>query len=275
MKIIYVGDCIQKGLYFIHSRFKNFVNFTSDNNSFIGITKDQNLRNPINIIVSKCDIKNIKKVEINSEKILVDGKEFIRSNIKIYNSLLELPRIKPYILQKNVIFSEKYLKENSPQNSLIFSFYMLETNNSFKDQLAKRVERGINFFLKGDLIGFCKMFTGIGFGLTPSGDDFLCGVIYATIIIEKISGKKLEKVRKLIYRNSLSKRELSNLFLSHSMSGRANINFKKYFLTLSSSNKDAELSKSIKKILNYGFTSGSDIVWGLVFTLLNKDFLIR
>lgn len=111
---------------------------------------------------------------------------------------------------------------------------------------------------------------GIGEGLTPSGDDFNCGMLAAQFMLhgnERAQMLKQHLTRKIQYRVNTTT-IISKELLMYASEGRFSQMVKNILIN---SNKEVDLTDDIKSICNVGHTSGVDFLTGLYFGLLKGE----
>lgn len=106
---------------------------------------------------------------------------------------------------------------------------------------------------------------GVGEGLTPSGDDFLCGLIASTYFINVDEMKKLRIVLKEILPLHLNKTtDLSKAYLMKALEGQ----FMDGLISLyDASLKNEDVESLLNEISAMGHSSGTDFLLGLNFGL--------
>jgi hypothetical protein len=105
---------------------------------------------------------------------------------------------------------------------------------------------------------------GLGIGLTPSGDDFIMGAIYATWIIHSPETAKL-LAHDIASAGASLTTSLSAAWLRSAGRGEAGIAWHRFFDALVSANT-TNVESAIGKILNIGATSGADALAGFIGT---------
>lgn len=107
-----------------------------------------------------------------------------------------------------------------------------------------------------------KQLAGLGIGLTPSGDDFMMGAIYAAWIIHPTDIAKIlaEEIANTAAPLTTS---LSSAWLKSAGRGEAGIRWHEFFRSLISGDP-ASIQKAMDKILAVGETSGADALAGFV-----------
>lgn len=109
-----------------------------------------------------------------------------------------------------------------------------------------------------------RQLAGLGQGLTPTGDDFMMGAIYAAWIIHPpdVGGALAEGIVKIAAPLTTS---LSAAWLQCAGRGEAGILWHEFFDSLNHAN--ASLQSPISRLLAVGETSGADALAGFISTL--------
>jgi hypothetical protein len=106
---------------------------------------------------------------------------------------------------------------------------------------------------------------GLGVGLTPAGDDFILGAIYAAWIIHPLEIASL-LAKEIANTAAPLTTSLSAAWLRSAGRGEAGILWHEFFDTLISTNA-VRIQKSVDKILAVGETSGADALAGFFGTM--------
>jgi hypothetical protein len=118
---------------------------------------------------------------------------------------------------------------------------------------------------------------GCGIGLTPSSDDMLLGYISAFLADTKAKGNDCEEIYKITYAmgNKAAKRTntISGAFLKQCGMGLLSQDMTGFLCTIYSDAETEMLEKSAERILNFGSTSGTDILTGVVLAIVNLNGL--
>jgi hypothetical protein len=113
-----------------------------------------------------------------------------------YNSRLRVGPLEPAKLEPNLRVLEKLLLESAPARSLAF---LIDDRggrtfaSAFEKELARRLSAGVARLAHGDLEGGASEIRGLGYGLTPSGDDFLAGFLLGMHALEMAAGIDLAR----------------------------------------------------------------------------------
>ena len=108
---------------------------------------------------------------------------------------------------------------------------------------------------------------GLGSGLTPAGDDFLAGMLFSMIFMEKLYGVKNPRLPALIdstRRNLHMTGEISRHFLNYALEGEWGQNTENFLVALAR-DSDENLKVAIDKKLTFGASSGADELAGCLF----------
>jgi hypothetical protein len=114
---------------------------------------------------------------------------------------------------------------------------------------------------------------GLGIGLTPAGDDFILGALYASWIVHPL---EIASVLALEVTNTAAPltTSLSAAWLRSAGRGEAGILWHQFFDALISRDKTS-VEDSIEKILAVGATSGADALAGFIGTFRYWEKLVN
>ena len=177
-----------------------------------------------------------------------------------------LPRIEQAALaQVEKILPIILTNRQSPITNLQFPVSHLQFSNSLISALA-------NVDIPSSIIA-AKQLAGLGIGLTPAGDDFIMGAIYATWIIHppEIASVLAERIGNIATPLTSS---LSAAWLRSAGRGEAGVLWHNFFDDLISANEIA-IQESIDKILSVGETSGADALAGFVGSFMVRSVEAR
>ena len=307
VEILSYGDSLTTGNYKIHSRFSSAVNFMSDN-SIISVVNKGVGSGPVNIVVDGIELKTIQSLIIDDAGFVLNNSRFEFNLSKQYNSKIRLNKINKDKFEVNLDFFERCLFELSSPMSLAFLLEERRKENfktSFEKELVKRFELGVAKIFSANPIEGIKKIKGAGFGLTPSGDDFICGFLIALNIAKKLLKlKNFPKVFRLTqylifedikrqnfafifkepsggfffsrlidetYNAAKGKNSISNAFLLCAKEGRLFERFKKLVYSIFH-NGEQEIFECTKGLLSVGETSGADMAVGLVVGLTGCNY---
>lgn len=263
-------------VFSVHSLFKNTVNLNYKD-SLITLQHRSLMLTPMSISldVSQTEfthmfLENDTKVYIKDNSLyinhtsfditnsnLVDFKFIVNSNIDPFMYILLYKKLKHYLLSINgrgeLLNAYKVLNKDCTQKLSILSEYFYHKLSHLKK--LKLNEYQSEWF---DLIG-------AGEGLTPSGDDFLCGLLVSTYFM---NSNEMIDFRNMLHENLVHQidrtTDISRAYLKHACDGRYMEGLIRLYKTCE---KKEDISKILDEISAIGHSSGTDLLVGLVFGL--------
>ena len=156
------------------------------------MTTDSSLKSPVNIIVENIDLTATGHVTVNDKDITIGSHTIHRSQAPLYDSGL-FSGVLPAIMSSRFIKTNIKIAVSTIANGAAeLSLAALLSNNrtkefstGFQKAFLQQMKTGTDLIFSGDVASGVKNLRGCGFGLTPSGDDFLSGLLFAIDFIEK------------------------------------------------------------------------------------------
>ncbi|MCF7858319.1 MAG: DUF2877 domain-containing protein [Candidatus Cloacimonetes bacterium] len=266
MEIINFGACINQGTYKLHSKFTNVQNFARDN-ELISLVTEKVGRGPNNIVLDKIPETENDSLSVSDCHLYLGGLIFAIQPIK--TEIEDIFIYDPKLLVKQIEILLNEFSKHPPGIDLSFLLFPEHENNfrsAFEIQFVQQVKLVTSKFNIDNLPAIGHKMKGLGFGLTPSGDDFNCGILYALNYINKGKYFKITDLIDKCYQNSLGNNLISNNFLKYAHSNRFYENFFN-LLKAMKENNITSISSYTKQVTNSGHTSGSDMLTGFIFTL--------
>ena len=267
MNILNFGDCIKNGNYKLHSKFKSVHNYIS-NNEIVSLVSYKIGNGPNNIVLNNFPQQAEQTLVVSNSKISIENNALGIDPIKSYS--------KEYIYINNIseLLSgiENLVDDISNKISPRSLGFLLFPNNeiffqtNFEKAFLNHVKSTCKEFPLENLPTIAKNMKGVGFGLTPSGDDFNCGILYALNYFNEIMSKDFSEIIEECYLNSLGNNLISNTFLKYAYSNKYYENFYQLLKTLKQ-NEIKTISHYANKIIGSGHTSGSDMLTGFIVTI--------
>lgn len=137
------------------------------------------------------------------------------------------------------------------------------TASGLKQKLADQFIQGAHALRAGSYQQGTKMLNGLGPGLTPAGDDFLCGFLWALSLFNDMAD-----VRKAIYSNVQSGNHLVRHFMQAAYEGLFFEHFKNFTMAVCTGDPDA-VHHAFQCVRCHGATSGLDTAAGLCWAFLH------
>lgn len=270
----YGEDRLKQGAKgFVHSVYQKTINLSLDQ-GFVALQAAHSPLSPISLICSIDPIK-MQSLQIAREDLAECKEEclLIKSDAQSYFfSYADAEKINLSISDALSLDSCRLLAENmkkalSSDQTGGFSMFLFQDHKEelslMHDAAKKRIQKCLRFYREGSCPAAAKELSGLiglGIGLTPSGDDFLCGVL---------AGLKLSGMESSVFALHLKKRiadcladtiEISAAFLSCALEGQFGLAVNN-LLNLPS----AEQMRS--DFLAIGHSSGMDTLCGVLFAL--------
>ena len=111
-----------------------------------------------------------------------------------------------------------------------------------------------------------RLLAGCGFGLTPSGDDFIAGMLIGLNVVQLLTGRSRRTLAKRLLAAAEGDNLLSNSFLALAHSGRVTEPMQAFVSALAS-RASADLARHTRRVMAAGETSGADLLTGFVMTV--------
>jgi hypothetical protein len=265
-----VGDCVKQGRYRFHSSFSHVRNFVSGS-SLVSLVSKSVGESGTNIVWlnSQGEIPSGDVLEISSEGVSC-GQIFVpqqavsrfESNwaprqAKLCRTRLALAG--SYVPQKGFSF---LLRGEPPSSSC----------GAFELALAEAARGAQRLLDSGNLFAGARAMRGLGMGLTPSGDDYLCGVLSAYAVMERISKRDMSRERAAILEGALGGNVFSNAFLQAAAKGSFSLRQKNFFDAVFG-DESSQCAGSVEALANVGASSGTDFLVGFLHTMERESVL--
>lgn len=260
----------------IHSIFQNSINFLYEDRMYV-LQPMGFYKTPLSCIL-ELDLENFNllKKQINHRFILSYEKfyigEFIfdtlilNKNLKI-NKINEIENLRIFYN-----FLEKKLLTQKFSGVLFNAFIYLKNKNRKLTALEKYfLEKLELIFSKNFKIQDFEYFLGAGEGLTPSGDDFICGYLASLFFLGKF--EVIKQIKNILEPQLHKTTRVSEEYLYYALMGR----FNEYVFNLNElcnkkrlGNLLTEIDKEIVNIKKIGHSSGTDFLIGLYCGLVRE-----
>ena len=271
MDILNFGDRIKNGNYKLHSKFKSVHNYTSKR-EIVSLVSAEIGRGPNNIVLNQFPQRAEHTLVIAGHAVSIGNTALhIASAEPQFKEDIYIKDITHLLYRIDILLNE--ISDKMPFNSLGFLLFPSSEvffKTPFEKAFLGYVKQTVQNISLENLPAITKKMRGVGFGLTPSGDDFNCGVLYALNYLNEIVNKDFSEIIEECYTNSIGNNVISNTFLKYAYSNRYYQNFYELLKALKQ-NKKNELLYYITKVIDSGHTSGSDMLTGFILTLLGSS----
>lgn len=291
----------------VHSIFNNACNMEYKEKLITILTKDKMVApmsividNPVGFDFKKLKINSNNKFIFTDEFIICSNFTFKvdLKNVKIYDPNIE--RLDNYIeeevLLKNLIKMKDLLLEygkldffypllddikNFIANDLVYKLMIIDIEKLSNGLSLEKSDKSY-LFIKDKFIEFLKAIIsydianiqdyasniiGFGFGLTPSIDDFISGLMISIIYLGDYYNLDIKNIykfnNKLITKSINKTTKVSSEMLMNSAKGAISRGIKQLMTTLLSEDDDVSITNDLKRVISFGETSGSDMAFGI------------
>ncbi len=260
----------------VHSAFQSTLNLLSKD-SLVTLQHRDSLKTPMSIVldISPIDFhlminQGVNDVHITKEGILIKNKLFSLMNAReIDYDLSKMSTLNKTEISCLNATLEEFLCNSNRSGELAMVFRMNHGNPSselsFFGQYAKSILDKLSRVDHHEYIDTCLTLLGMGEGLTPSGDDFICGLLAATYFSEEknVYDLRIELIATLLDKLN-STTDISKAYLLHACNGR----FMEGVLQLQQQTQQKnDITPILNQIASMGHSSGTDFLVGMVFGL--------
>lgn len=183
---------------------------------------------------------------------------------------------KPYKLMHQIKYSvpdeklltelEQWIYQNGNASSLYNGYFNQPEDSAlgryFKDEMKKLKEAAATA-VREELLHQMMEMCGAGIGLTPSADDFIAGVLLIFYAYEPLDEKMYQKSVASVQKKTVS---ISGYMLANAAKGRGRSSELKLLEAISAKDKSG-IEKYLEEVKDFGSTSGTDTLIGMVFGL--------
>ena len=252
-----------------HSRFSHAVNFVNGN-ALIAVVDSSVGAGPVNIVADDLANWEFGDMEIVTSCIHAGGQDISLRDVPRYDSTLRAPdNTDPARFKANLVTLRDHLINIAPDESLSFLLSALPEKivlRSFENVLRSKLVEAVDLLRQGQLHKGVAQLKGLGRGLTPQGDDFVAGLLFALHLREWLFGESVKQVIADIQTAAQSNNPFSRAMLDCAAQGRAFERLKNLVVSLFGT--DAGLIEAgTRELTAIGASSGADIAVGLLFGL--------
>jgi len=262
------GDSLKKDDYRCHSRFKRAVNFFNGA-SMVALVDRKIGPGPNHIIISGLGAKKVDRLAITADALLLDGRHYPFASACCYDSRIDLDiAVDRERFAANLEYFAHGLRSLAAPKSLLFLLepkHKPPSHSALERSIALRLTAGSNLIFDGDFRSGIKMCRGLGFGLTPGGDDFIGGVLLALHCGQKIFRRDFSRTITSVGRLARGGNPFSNTLLAAAGKGRA-IGKIKDLLAALMYGGEKNVAHCAKQLRQIGHSSGIDFGTGLLLT---------
>ena len=275
MMLISIGDQVEEGTHPFHSRFNRVVNF-SHGNHLISVVNEEIGAGPLNIVVRDLDVgptcSGAAPLKVGAHMLVFQGRRFRFTDSHYYDSTVALDAWRPRLFHHNLSVFGEQLKTMASPKSLTFLLDEKRTRNfrpGFERVFVDQIRRGVHQVMNGDLLDGIRSLKGCGLGLTPSGDDFIAGLLIGLNLLQQLRGQDYRKTANAVFRTAKTGNIFSNSFLDLARRGLLFGRMKDLILALMRDSEEV-VRKSAGELLAIGGSSGADLGTGFLLTVCGE-----
>ncbi len=265
IRLLSYGNQIRCGTYRLHSKFSSAANFFSDD-AFAFIVEPSLGAGPLNIILEGTAVGALDSLEVGCDALYMNDEKIPLNPSVCYDSTISVGEIDRIKFKGNLRFFEAALLEYSPPKSLVFLIderRKKEFRSTFDFLVANSFEEGMKNMLAGEYQKGSEKMRGLGYGLTPSGDDFLSGFLIALNVYQEIAHINLAHTIGSIVKVARGSNDFINAFLMCAARGHLTEKFKNLIRALACAEED-EIISCTRHVVGIGATSGADQAVGFL-----------
>ncbi|MDD4118367.1 MAG: DUF2877 domain-containing protein [Kiritimatiellae bacterium] len=241
MKALSLGDRIRTGTYSVRARYRRSLLLAGRDGRLLFLVDRSIGPGPLNIVVAR------------PERFLPGDSFRLPPWPAAPRFDSSLPRLDRTARARLTNTLQAALPRHAPPDSLaslITSPGTLPPRQAARNQ---RIRLGLKTISSGQISAGVRLLRGCGEGLTPAGDDCLCGLMLAARLLRRPA------LARSILPHALGGNPVSNAFLKLSAEGRVNIAVQRLL--------QAPSPARVQAVCAFGHSSGADLLCGLLWGL--------
>jgi len=268
------GDCIEKGTYKVHSQYRNHINLVSGR-KLITVTDNINDIGPVNIVLKTLAHLTIGPLYVGSDIFRINKFTEEQPICNRYSSNLIISPEDSAKLVSNVNIVEDSVIRKGSSESIKFLLEKKEiiSDGSFRGELKKALMAAVRKLSSGEILNGVEMIKSRGIGLTPSGDDFIIGMLYAMHAVQFCS-RNIPELIVAVHKKAETANLISQTYLDLARRGRYYRDLRELINSLIIGNK-TDISQKTAAVLLKGETSGADMLTGFIITIKNSREIFK
>jgi len=222
-KAISCGGLVKPGSWRVHSRFGKAVNFTGGE-GMVFVVKPEVGGGPLSIVLDGTDFADFcVSLEVTDRQIIIDGTAFRRDGIPLYRDFPSLPSGAEKNYAANLPALKAFLCARSPKEGVARAFFApdeMPLTCNFERAVQRRASSAAELFRGGYFRKGTLLLRGLGPGLTPAGDDAICGLLCGLNLTARLCGRDVSAVSAEIVREAMGENLISNALIRCAGEGR-------------------------------------------------------
>jgi hypothetical protein len=255
----------------VHSVFQNALNLASTENLYTLVT-DQFDNGPNTLVVEVHDFQAMG-IDVGDDAAAADDKLYIGGKVVViltgaaeWRTPAAVSRCDDEELQDRLAVARAYVERvgtragmvSDPRGSLVHrvTAEMLRCASDLLVDALKRQDLRAALTQAGQLIG-------LGPGLTPSGDDFLMGLLAALAIARPLPSTMQQFCSAVVPMSKAATNAISHAAIRAAAEGEVRECVSRLIFRLCDGNR-VEFHSALDDVLGIGSSSGTDIAWGVI-----------
>jgi len=262
----------------ILNQFPDVINLTDNGNHILSIVAEKIGNGPFSMVVDFTNIEHVVSLEdqicFNDQNLQIGQTIFSTKNFHIWDPIPNWGAIRKISKNYLIIQIERQLSKIGVMEGISEVFYADKIIR--KSKFYSKMKSGSSLLLDalikqdaGAVISAAGSLAGLGVGLTPSGDDFLVGVIYGLWAV--LPKEEAISTAELIWAGAAGKTtSLSRAWLAAAVAGETGEPWHK-LINAAIEQKEEKIITATSEILSIGATSGADAICGFTQALKNLE----
>jgi hypothetical protein len=272
MTLVSIGDQVKEGTYPFHSRFRRAANFRCGN-QLISVVDEEVGDGPLNVVIRDFNGESTGveagPLSVGENSVVLGSLHFKFTAADCYHSDVVLDDWDPNLFDHNLSILEEELRTASSPRSLAFlldEHRVMNFRPGFERALTDQVRRGVCQMQNGHLMDGVRTLRGCGLGLTPSGDDFIAGLLIGLNLLQQLRHHDYQPIADEVFRAAKTGNIFSNSFLDLARRGLLFGRMKELVLALTYESEEM-VRKSATRLMAIGGSSGADLGTGFLLTV--------
>lgn len=273
MILLSIGDQVEPGTYELHSRFNRAINFAKGQD-LVALADEDIGPGPLNIVIRGLSSQERRAfpplLRVSSNVVAFDNLRFSFGADNYYHSDFKPRGWDRKRFSRNLAFWGRLLVEIAPSRSLVFLLDERRIGSfrpGFERAFVSRICQGVHQVFHDDLLGGIETLKGCGLGLTPSGDDFIAGLLIGVNLLQTLHHRNFRNIIDAVLKTAAGDNLFSNAFLALAGRGLLFGRMKDLIEALTHEGENS-IRASTERLLAVGASSGADLGTGFFMTVM-------
>lgn len=266
----------------VHSVFERTINILIENELFT-LASNQIDNAPATLVIdlvnfNECAIDANTQGFISPERVEINGSLSIdlKTTPTWECQLIEFPK-QTKKMSENISLA---MQEISSKGNAKWLRKEENEGTSFDKEMSRMLKERTTTLLEGfstkdtnQNVQNAKKLIGLGQGLTPSGDDFLVGLLLAFSISKNDSFSEKEWAQQVVKESEKNTNIISYSAIKYAAIGQTRETISMFIKALVQSQTDHQVKQALFTVMKIGSSSGTEMAWGILngLTLLLKQ----